>query len=170
MAFVEGRSLADKVAQGPLPAQEAAWLVRRIAEAMGDAHQKGVIHRDLKPANVLLDKSDEPKVTDFGLAKRVQGDSHLTANGQILGAPRYMPPEQAAGKLNQVAEPADIYAMGAILYTLLTGRPPFQAAPFSTRAVAPFSMLITSQACRRKRLRPKRRFRPSGPCRGRRLG
>jgi WD40 repeat protein/tRNA A-37 threonylcarbamoyl transferase component Bud32 len=127
MGFVEGSSLADKVAMGPLPPREAAGLVRKVAEAIGFAHQKGVIHRDLKPANVLLDESGEPKVTDFGLAKKVQGDSNLTASGQILGTPSYMPPEQAAGKLDLVAEPADIYSLGAILYTLLSGRPPFQA-------------------------------------------
>jgi serine/threonine protein kinase len=81
----------------------------------------------LKPANVLLDSNGEPRVTDFGLAKKVEGDKGLTATGQILGTPGYMPPEQASGKIDEVTETADVYSLGAILYTLLTGRPPFQA-------------------------------------------
>ena len=128
MGFVEGESLAAKVAKGPLPPREAAELVEQVARAVQFAHAKGVIHRDLKPANVLLDAAGHPRVTDFGLAKRVSGDSGLTASGQVLGTPSYMPPEQAAGKLDQIGIPSDVYSLGAILYTLLTGRPPFQAA------------------------------------------
>jgi WD40 repeat protein/tRNA A-37 threonylcarbamoyl transferase component Bud32 len=129
MGYVEGGSLADRVKEeGPLPAPEAADLVRQVAEAVAYAHQQGVIHRDLKPGNVLLDKGRHAKVTDFGLAKRVQGTSHLTVYGQVLGTPSYMPPEQAAGKIEQVGPAADIYSTGAILYCLLTGRPPFQSA------------------------------------------
>jgi len=128
MAFVEGESLAKKVANGPLPPHEAAALVKTIAEAVEYAHQKGIIHRDLKPANVLLDAEGHPKVTDFGLAKQIKGDSGLTGTGQILGTPSYMPPEQAAGKIDQVGPQADVYSLGAVLYCLLTGRPPFQAA------------------------------------------
>jgi WD40 repeat protein/serine/threonine protein kinase/tetratricopeptide (TPR) repeat protein len=154
MAYVEGKSLSAKVADGPLAPREAAELTKKIAEAVGYAHERGVIHRDLKPANVLLKTVDrrleagstrtpqhasqpdlqptasslQPKVTDFGLAKQMEGDSHLTASGQILGTPSFMPPEQAAGKLDNVNELSDVYSLGAILYTLLTGRPPFQAA------------------------------------------
>ena len=128
MGFVEGESLADKIKDGPLPPRVAAEYLRKIAEAMAFAHEKGVIHRDLKPANVLVDINNEPKVTDFGLAKKVEGDSGLTATGQILGTPSYMPPEQASGKVDEVTESADVYSLGAILYALVTGRPPFQAA------------------------------------------
>jgi hypothetical protein len=126
MGFVEGTSLAAKVADGPLPPREAAALTMKVAEAVQFAHEKGVIHRDLKPANVLLDSQGQPKVTDFGLAKKLQTDSGLTHTGQVMGTPSYMPPEQADGK--NVGPAADVYALGAILYCLLTGRPPFQAA------------------------------------------
>jgi serine/threonine protein kinase/WD40 repeat protein/thiol-disulfide isomerase/thioredoxin len=162
MGFVEGSSLAAKIADGPLNAGEAAQLVKAVAEAVQYAHDKGVIHRDLKPANVLLAESREPRaeskepertgssassrsspsalrsspsalrsrprVTDFGLAKKVGGEDQLTTSGQVLGTPSYMPPEQAAGKLDQVGVASDVYALGAILYALITGRPPFQAA------------------------------------------
>ncbi|MDB5391785.1 MAG: repeat-containing protein [Planctomycetaceae bacterium] len=128
MAYVEGESLARKVANGPLPPREAAEMVRKVAEAVEYAHQKGIIHRDLKPANVLLDQAGEPRVTDFGLAKQLKADSNLTGTGQILGTPSYMPPEQAGGHVDQAGPRSDVYALGAILYCLLTGRPPFQAA------------------------------------------
>jgi len=127
MGYVEGPSLADKLKLGPLPPREAAQFTRKVSKAIAFAHQRGVIHRDLKPGNVLLDRHGEPKVTDFGLAKKVQDERGLTAAGQILGTPSYMPPEQASGKVSETKEPADIYALGAVLYALLTGRPPFQA-------------------------------------------
>ncbi len=128
MGFVEGQSLADRVKDGPLPPREAAQIVKKIAEAVAYAHQKGVIHRDLKPANVLLDANGEPRVTDFGLAKQVESDSDLTRTGAVMGTPSYMPPEQASGKTDEVGPCADVYSLGAILYCLLTGRPPFQSA------------------------------------------
>ncbi len=128
MGFVEGQSLSQRLAEGPLPAREAAELIRRVSEAIEYAHQQGVIHRDLKPANILLDRSGNPRVTDFGLAKKTQGDSGLTGSGQIMGTPSYMPPEQAGGKRGDVGPAADVYALGATLYALVTGRPPFQAA------------------------------------------
>lgn len=128
MGYVDGLSLAVRLADGPLPAREAATILRPVAEAVHYAHQKGVIHRDLKPGNILIDKQGQPRVTDFGLAKRVSADaSEMTGSGQILGTASYMPPEQALGQPSLVREPADIYSLGAVLYAMLTGRPPFQA-------------------------------------------
>jgi len=128
MGFVESSSLAARIASGPLPPREAAGLFKLIAEAIAYAHGKGVIHRDLKPANVLLDKQGVPKVTDFGLAKIMESESGLTSTGSVMGTPSYMPPEQAGGANDQVGPRSDVYSLGAMLYCLLTGRPPFQAA------------------------------------------
>jgi tetratricopeptide (TPR) repeat protein/tRNA A-37 threonylcarbamoyl transferase component Bud32 len=127
MDYVEGKSLAALVRENLLPAAAAATYVRTIALAVQYAHQQGTLHRDLKPANVLIDASGQPRITDFGIAKRIAGDSQLTATGDVLGTPSYMSPEQAAGKLQQIGPASDIYALGAILYELLTGRPPFRA-------------------------------------------
>lgn len=128
MQFVQGRSLADRLSNGPLSPVDAATLVMKVARAVAYAHDHGVIHRDLKPGNVLLDESGEPKITDFGLAKRVRHDSHLTATGQILGTPAYMSPEQASGHDGRIDQKTDVYALGAILYVALTAQPPFTAA------------------------------------------
>jgi WD40 repeat protein/predicted Ser/Thr protein kinase len=128
LEYVAGGSLADKVREAPLPPNEAARVVEQLARGMAYAHARGVVHRDLKPENVLLAEDGTPKVTDFGLAKRVEGGSGLTQTGAILGTPSYMAPEQAGGQGKQVGPAADIYALGAVLYRLVTGRPPFQAA------------------------------------------
>lgn len=127
MSFIEGRSLADLLRDGPLPAVEAATLVKKVALAMAYAHAHHVIHRDLKPANILIDPHGEPKVTDFGLAKRTDSGDGLTATGQILGTLQYMAPEQATARSREVTAAADVYALGAVLYAALTGRPPFKA-------------------------------------------
>jgi serine/threonine-protein kinase len=133
MGLVEGLSLAERILQGPMAPVEAVRLIRKVVDAVAYAHSHGVIHRDLKPANILLAQGDrslegcQPQITDFGLAKRIGVESDLTSTGQVLGTPSYMPPEQAAGKVHEVGEAADIYALGAILYAMLTGRPPFVA-------------------------------------------
>ncbi len=128
MAYVPGGTLADRARNGPLPPNQAAELVRRIAEAVDYAHHRGIIHRDLKPANILMDAGEQPKVTDFGLAKQITGLSHLTQTGEVIGTPSYMAPEQAQGRAEMVGPPSDVYSLGAVLYCLLVGRPPFQAA------------------------------------------
>jgi tRNA A-37 threonylcarbamoyl transferase component Bud32 len=128
MGYVDGESLSGRIKDGPLPPREAAAYMLKIAEAVAFAHEHGVIHRDLKPSNVLLDRAGELKVSDFGLAKRVQSDSDLTATGQVLGTPSYMPPEQASGEVDDITALSDIYSLGATCYCLLTGNPPFAAA------------------------------------------
>jgi tetratricopeptide (TPR) repeat protein/tRNA A-37 threonylcarbamoyl transferase component Bud32 len=127
MEFIEGGSLAESLAGTPQPARHAAVLVAKLAEAVQVAHQGGIIHRDLKPANVLLTVDGTPKITDFGLARRFEGEAQLTLSGARIGTPSYMAPEQAAGKVSAVGPAADVYALGAILYEMLTGRPPFRA-------------------------------------------
>jgi serine/threonine-protein kinase len=128
MKYVEGTTLARLVAEGPLPPRDAARFVAGVCRAVHYAHQQGILHRDLKPANVLIDRHGQPHVTDFGLAKRVQGGETLTQTGAIVGTPSYMAPEQAAGSRGVLSPASDVYSLGAILYELLTGRPPFQAA------------------------------------------
>ncbi|MCI0361384.1 MAG: protein kinase, partial [Planctomycetaceae bacterium] len=126
LEFVEGGGLDKKLGGAPQPARDAARLVETLARAIHHAHTQGVIHRDLKPANVLLTADGTPKVTDFGLARFGEG-SGQTQSGDILGTPSYMAPEQAAGSAGTLGPAADVYALGAILYELLTGRPPFRA-------------------------------------------
>jgi serine/threonine-protein kinase len=128
LEYVRGGSLARKISGTPQPPREAAELVRALADGMEYAHQRGIIHRDLKPANVLLTESGQPKVSDFGLVKRLEDDSGQTQSGSILGSASYMAPEQAEGKNKEIGPRCDIYALGGILYELLTGRPPFRAA------------------------------------------
>ena len=129
MDYVEGSSLAERVrAQGPLPPKQAARYIKKTAEAMHYAHQRGTYHRDLKPANVLIDENDEPQVTDFGLAKRLDDDPEMTQDTDFFGTANYMSPEQAARQWKHVREASDIYSLGATLYYILTGHPPFQCA------------------------------------------
>ena len=128
MAFIDGNSLAERSHDGPLAPQLAARLTRDLAGAIQYAHQQGIVHRDLKPANVLIDAQGQPKLTDFGLAKRTQDSRDMTGTGQILGTPTYMSPEQAEGASQHIGPASDIYGLGVLLFALLTGRPPFQAA------------------------------------------
>ncbi len=128
LEYVAGGSL-DRVLDGtPWPPHRAAGLVGAIARGVGEAHRLGIVHRDLKPGNVLIAEDGTPKVADFGLAKSLAADSGLTRTESILGSPSYMAPEQAEGKSRAVGPPADVYSLGAILYELLTGRPPFRGA------------------------------------------
>ena len=126
MDFIEGRTLAEVVRENPLPAKQAAGYLKTIAEAVHYAHEQGILHRDLKPSNVLIDAREQPHVTDFGLAKRLEGDSQLTFTGQIIGSPSYIPPEQAVGERGKALRQSDVYALGAMLYHLLIGQPPFK--------------------------------------------
>jgi hypothetical protein len=125
LEYVDGGSLAQQLKGAALPERRAAELTEHLARAMQAAHEKGIIHRDLKPANVLLTRDGTPKITDFGLAKQLDEAAEQTQSGAIMGTPCYMAPEQAEGKTREVGPAADVYALGAILYELLTGGPPF---------------------------------------------
>jgi eukaryotic-like serine/threonine-protein kinase len=145
MKLIEGTTLARRLADGPLPARTAAEMLAPVCRGIADAHRRGVLHRDLKPSNILIDGEGRTFVTDFGLAKRMKVESadrdtggesagrrsqlqnSLTQTGAILGTPGYMAPEQAAGQRGEVSSASDIYSLGAILYAMLTARPPFQA-------------------------------------------
>ncbi len=133
LEYVDGGSLDRQLAGTPREPRSTAGMIETLARAVHHAHGRGILHRDLKPANVLLDAQGQPKVTDFGMAKSLQGDSGLTASGQVLGTPSYIAPEQASGKHGEITPAVDVYGLGALLYEMLTGRPPFKGAtPLST--------------------------------------
>ncbi len=150
LEFAEGGSLAQRLAARPMAPREAAELVETLARAVHAAHQAGVIHRDLKPSNVLLTAEGVPKVSDFGLAKLLDAGSERTASGQVMGSPSYMSPEQAEGHSSRVGPTADIYAMGAILYQALTGRPPF----LGESALETLKLVVSSDVVAPRLLRP----------------
>jgi eukaryotic-like serine/threonine-protein kinase len=153
LEYLAGGSLAKKIGGKPQPVDQAASIVETLAGAMATAHRGNIIHRDLKPANVLLASDGTLKITDFGLAKRLEGDSSQTRSGSILGTPSYMSPEQARGETHSVGPAADQYALGAILYELLTGRPPFQGT----------SVLDTLDQVRKKEPVPPSQLQPKMP-------
>jgi WD40 repeat protein/predicted Ser/Thr protein kinase len=153
MEYVDGGRLADSLRGTPWAPRRAAELAETLARAVHAAHERGVVHRDLTPSNVLLTADGQPKVVDFGLAKLVVGGAGHTASGDVLGTPSYIAPEQAGGRSREVGPAADVYALGAILYELLTGRPPFQAE-------TPLDTLL--QAVRDEPVAP-RRLRPNVP-------
>lgn len=128
MKLVQGETLSARLARGPMSGREAAELLLKVTRAIEHAHQVGVLHRDLKPSNILIDAAGQPHITDFGLAKQMADAETLTRTGAILGTPSYMSPEQAAGDRGNVGPASDVYSLGTILYHMLTGRAPFQAA------------------------------------------
>ena len=150
MKYVEGRTLAAVMADKPMHPRDAARYAAAIARAVQHAHEKGILHRDLKPSNIIIDDHDQPLVTDFGLAKRVEGGASITGTGAIIGTPSYMAPEQAEGAKNPTPA-CDVYSLGAILYELLTGRPPFLAAS----AVETLLLVRSEEPVRPRALNPQ---------------
>jgi serine/threonine protein kinase len=139
MEFIDGQTLASRIHGRMTSIRSALDLLLRIADAVAHAHAKGIIHRDLKPGNIMLAKSGRPMVMDFGLAKMLEKPTGLTLHGQILGTPAYMAPEQGRGELAQIGPATDVYGLGATLYRLLAGRPPFnegKAADVLVRVVS----------------------------------
>jgi WD40 repeat protein len=127
MELIEGTDLASEVRERPLSAGKAAGYLCAVARGVQYAHDHGILHRDLKPSNILIDPFDVPRITDFGLAKRLDLADHLTLTGESFGSPAYIAPEQARGDSTQLGPWSDVYSLGSILYHLLTGRPPFQS-------------------------------------------
>jgi len=125
MQFVQGRSLAEHVKLQNIPQRDAVKIVLQVCEAVQYAHDRGIVHRDLKPQNILIAPNGRPVVTDFGLAKQLYEGDSVTVTGQIIGTPSYMSPEQASAKADAVGPQTDVYGLGAVLYCLLSGRPPF---------------------------------------------
>src|SRR6266853_2146443 len=125
MKFIEGGQLDKIIGSEPMPGRKAAELMAKLARTVHYAHEHGILHRDIKPGNILVDKKGEPHLTDFGLARLVETESTVTRTLEVLGTPSYMAPEQAAGNNTQLTSATDVYGLGAVLYQLLTGHPPF---------------------------------------------
>jgi WD40 repeat protein/tRNA A-37 threonylcarbamoyl transferase component Bud32 len=151
MKLIEGGTLAQQTQPNAGPPRAAARLLASVARAVHYAHQRGILHRDLKPANILLDAQGQPHVTDFGLAKRITGEVGQTQSGAVIGTPGYLAPEQAAGQNKRLTTAADVYGLGAVLYELLTGRPPFKAeTPLDT-----VMLVLRDEPTPPSRLRPQ---------------
>jgi eukaryotic-like serine/threonine-protein kinase len=125
MKFVEGGQLDEVVRRTPMSVRHAAELIAKVARTVHYAHEHGILHRDIKPGNILLDEKGEPHLTDFGLARLVESESTVTRTMEVLGTPSYMAPEQAVGNNTAISSVTDVYGLGAVLYQLLTGQPPF---------------------------------------------
>ncbi|MCY3018185.1 MAG: serine/threonine-protein kinase [Planctomycetota bacterium] len=148
--FIEGATL-EKLLKEKLPTTQIVRLMTEIASAIQHAHEHGIVHRDIKPGNVLIDASGRAMVTDFGLARNVEVESSLTRSGDVVGTPAYMSPEQAAGRVAEVEERSDVYALGVLLYEMLTGHPPFQ----SNSLVALLRAVIEDEPVSPRTLNPK---------------
>jgi serine/threonine-protein kinase len=153
LEYVGGGSLTRRLRARPMSPAEAARCLVKVARAMQFAHERGIIHRDLKPSNILLTEDGIPKVTDFGLAKRLDDESHRTQTGTVLGTPDYMPPEQAEGKVRELGPAADVYAIGCVLYEMLAGQPPFRSE----------ALVRVLDAVRFQKPRPPGELRPGVP-------
>ena len=125
MKLVEGGQLDEVVRHSPMSTRQAAELIAKVARTVHYAHEHGILHRDIKPGNILLDQKGEPHLTDFGLARLVETESTVTRTLEVLGTPSYMAPEQAVGETGKLTSATDVYGLGAVLYQLLTGQPPF---------------------------------------------
>jgi hypothetical protein len=141
LKYIAGRTLADVLADGPMPLRDAVALCGQVAEALHAAHRSGVVHRDLKPGNIMLDETGRPYVMDFGLARRDSADASLTRTGEVFGTPAYMPPEQARGDSVRVGPRSDVYSLGAMLFQMITGRLPFMGS-----AAEVFSQILREPA------------------------
>jgi len=151
LEYVSGGSLADQLDGTPQDPRYAARMVSQLADAAGYAHQSRILHRDLKPANVLLEQDGTPKITDFGLAKQLESDSKNTRTGDVLGTPSYMAPEQASGVTKKLSPACDIYSLGAVLYEMLVGRPPFRGRD----AVDTLMQVLSDEPVTPRRLQPQ---------------
>src|SRR5207245_1386561 len=151
MKFIEGGQLDKIIGNEPLPGRKAAKLMAKLAHTLHHAHQHGVLQRDVKPGNILLDAKGEPHLTDFGLARLVETESTVTRTLEVLGTPSYMAPEQAAGNNAQLTSATDVYGLGAVLYQLLTGHPPFAGGT----TYETIKLLLNTEPRRPRVLNPK---------------
>src|SRR5207244_13222615 len=151
MKFVEGGQLDEVVRREPMPIRRATELIANVARTVHYAHEHGILHRDIKPGNILLDAKGEPHLTDFGLARLVESESSVTHTLEVLGTPSYMAPEQAVGNNAAISSVTDVYGLGAVLYQLLTGQPPFAGG----RTYETIKLLLDTEPRQPRLLNPK---------------